>query len=262
MLLSEISILDKGEVTKNGQWSSHVNNFNFLAKDNSKLLGYIGKNKVISVNGSFTELYVAVVSAQNNKPLVIVEFTINSTRRAKMVDFVVSSPGYQGSGLATYLYAWLIKTQNWILQSGDEQSPGGMSIWKKLYQMPGIDVYAWDIRKHQAIQIDLDDFEYGNEIYPALDDADEYTDEQQKLIDSLPLLRKKHNAINQQIQKLRDSRGMFDARSKEELDLIKLSAKLYDKIDDIKKITGDDINSLFADKSTKNNNRVLVATKK
>lgn len=60
-------------------------------------------------------------------------------------------PQIQGKGLALPLYAYVVK-KGYTLVSDREQSKGSQTIWKKLTQLPGIFVYAWDRHTDEFFQ--------------------------------------------------------------------------------------------------------------
>jgi hypothetical protein len=84
-------------------------------------------------------------------------------------------PKYQGSGLGLKLYEALIKDFNMILVSDSTQSPGGAYLWKRLFKVPGITVYAYNPlakkSKDKYIQVDSEEdareleTDYGPELY-------------------------------------------------------------------------------------------------
>ena len=74
----------------------------------------------------------------NNGPTL----TINSRRGAWSVSMVRVDVAYSGFGLAPEIYRWLMINHNMVFQAGDEQSPGGKSIWYKLSCMDDVIVYG------------------------------------------------------------------------------------------------------------------------
>lgn len=64
---------------------------------------------------------------------------------------VFFDPTIQGKGLALPLYAYVVK-KGYTLVSDREQSKGSQTIWKKLTQLPGIFVYAWDRKYNEFFQ--------------------------------------------------------------------------------------------------------------
>lgn len=49
---------------------------------------------------------------------------------------------YKGFGLAPKLYAWLLMKEQYVLQAGDDQSPGGRKIWHSLAKEKDVLVYG------------------------------------------------------------------------------------------------------------------------
>lgn len=72
---------------------------------------------------------------------------------------------YLGLGLATKVYAYLIKNKNYTLWSTDAQTKGGKTIWEKLAKIPGILVFAWDDKKKEAISLDKNDLFGETDLY-------------------------------------------------------------------------------------------------
>lgn len=64
---------------------------------------------------------------------------------------VFFNPRIQGKGIALPLYAYVVK-KGYTLVSDREQSRGSQTIWKKLSQLPGIFVYAWDRKYDEFFQ--------------------------------------------------------------------------------------------------------------
>jgi GNAT superfamily N-acetyltransferase len=82
---------------------------------------------------------------------------------------------YQGQGLGLKLYEALIKDFGMMLISDDNQSWGGAGLWKRLFSVPGILVYAYNPRakddKYKYVQVDSQDdakhleADYGDDLY-------------------------------------------------------------------------------------------------
>jgi len=82
---------------------------------------------------------------------------------------------YQGSGLGLKLYEALIKDFSLILVSDTIQSLGGAKLWRRLFDSPGITVYAYNPEakedKYKYVPVDgFDDLGqldtlYGDELY-------------------------------------------------------------------------------------------------
>jgi hypothetical protein len=82
---------------------------------------------------------------------------------------------YQGSGLGLKLYEALIKDFSLILVSDTIQSLGGAKLWRRLFDVPGIDVYAYNptAREDKYKYVSVDGFDdlgqlntvYGPELY-------------------------------------------------------------------------------------------------
>ena len=72
---------------------------------------------------------------------------------------------YQGLGLMTKLYAYLIIKKNFVLWTNGGQSKGGRSIWEKLSKVPGVLVYIWNSKTREATSIDPNDWNGDVSIY-------------------------------------------------------------------------------------------------
>ncbi len=68
------------------------------------------------------------------------------------------SPKYQGQNLGYKLYKLLIQKVNITLVSDKEQSPGGQSIWTKLWKTPGIFVYGAYEKQHAFLRGDYTEY--------------------------------------------------------------------------------------------------------
>lgn len=113
--------------------------------------------------------------SSNKKQSVISELFLSNDYcpGAYHVDSMQIDHRFQGHGIATLLYRYLIKKLGIILQAGTLQSPGGRKIWAQLAKESGIQIFAAYRRGKQLIQIESDD------------DSDELFHETVKLYDGV-----------------------------------------------------------------------------
>lgn len=205
MHINEITFLPNGQFTKKGNFSGMATSFIYEFKNDSKakILGKM-KEGIVAYTMHSDFPAVAIIDNNTKRPIIVSRMYRGSSKNASAycIDTTVVSPKYLGTGLATKLYAWLILKQNWIIQSGREQTVGGSMIWQKLYSVPGIQVYAWDKKKKQAVHIELEDFDYGDEIYAELAIRNDEKYDTTALENVLKKLRQKQNSIDKQLGQL------------------------------------------------------------
>lgn len=63
------------------------------------------------------------------------------------------NPALQGKGVMYRLFVHLIKNENMTIESDVFQSRGAIKLWKKLYNTPGVLVYGFDPKTHQAFHV-------------------------------------------------------------------------------------------------------------
>lgn len=59
------------------------------------------------------------------------------------VDVVTVDNAYKNQGIAIALYTAALTHKKCVIVAGDEQTPGGVSMWVKLAKTPNIDVRGW-----------------------------------------------------------------------------------------------------------------------
>jgi len=106
---------------------------------------------------------IQIFDTVNKKIAGFIEL-IKLRKSYSIVETAVDTP-YLGIGLATTVYAYLIKNKNYTLWSTDAQTKGGKTIWEKLAKIPGILVFAWDDKKKEAISLDKHDLFGETDLY-------------------------------------------------------------------------------------------------
>jgi GNAT superfamily N-acetyltransferase/RNA:NAD 2'-phosphotransferase (TPT1/KptA family) len=86
--------------------------------------------------------------------------------RKGWIDNVAARQDYQGKGLATMLYAWLLQKGIYkSITSGLSQTKGGRQVWEQLARTSGIMVYGWDIVDRKAFSLDPFDLNSEEPVY-------------------------------------------------------------------------------------------------
>lgn len=107
--------------------------------ENAAVLGYRWQLKILDLpQGAKRFIYVVDHNQMNRNwcPKVAIELQLKRENDGSWsVDLIVVDQAYQGEGLSTKLYKFLIKNlPDFVLRAGSAQSPGGRYIWYKLAQ--------------------------------------------------------------------------------------------------------------------------------
>lgn len=94
----------------------------------------------------------------DSKGVTIGSITCSRSSNSKImtIDTTALSPKHHGKGLMMRAYAHIVTKMGIELRSGSTQSPGGMKLWQRLSQMPGITVYALRGTKRVPVRVAAD----------------------------------------------------------------------------------------------------------
>lgn len=85
----------------------------------------------------------------------VMEISLSKQKGSYIVDMARIDSRFQGHGIAPKIYKSIIKKLGIILQAGEMQSPGGRSIWARMANMKGIELFALDSRgKYYDVDVD------------------------------------------------------------------------------------------------------------
>jgi len=100
-----------------------------------KKIGYISGYSLFQCKENNHEI-IQIFDNINKVPAGYIEFNLKG--KAHVISETSVDKPYLGLGLATKVYAYLIKIHNYILWNVDAQTAGGKSIWEKLALISGI----------------------------------------------------------------------------------------------------------------------------
>jgi GNAT superfamily N-acetyltransferase len=124
------------------------NDLGFLTNWESEtavLLGYRWQLKILELrHGGKRFIYVVNHNHldRHGTPKVVIEMQLKRESDGSWsVELVVVDRAYQGEGLSTKLYKFLLKNlPDFVLRAGSAQSPGGRYIWYKLAQSRAVEI--------------------------------------------------------------------------------------------------------------------------
>lgn len=182
---------------------------NYIEDGNGKeikvILGKISGYDLYVRNEKRTQM-IQIYDVINNRVAGYVELV--RLNNSYSIQETVVNKEYLGRGLATKVYAYLIKNKNYILWSTGAQTKGGKTIWEKLAKIPGILVFAWDDKMKEAISLDKNDLFGEEDIYDTDVEYDE--DKYNKLFDERESIgysdKNKFNKLSKQMKKLKKER--------------------------------------------------------
>lgn len=156
------------------------------SKEDIRMLGKIQRYDIICMK-QYKD-FIAIYDPINKKYAGFVD--MEREGRSHCISRAANAKDYQGLGLMTKLYVFLILNKNYVLWSQSSQSKGGKSIWEKLCKVKGINVFAWDIKRNKAYQIEPDE---------PFDEQDIYATEIDKLYIKKSSLENKINSLKSKL---------------------------------------------------------------
>lgn len=153
------------EINRDQNTESGINSYTDY--DNYDLVGDFRGIKVYTYQKGTARVYLG--RHQNFKSNVfIVNLYHIASPNVFQVGLTSVKPKFQGFKFMPEVYAFIMKNQNIIIQSGPAQSQGGQQIWNKLTEIPGIQVFAREKESSEIFELEYDS-ESGDLYNAALD---------------------------------------------------------------------------------------------
>lgn len=118
------------------------------------------KDFTILRNGAIGDQTITFWATKNDDPAGFL--TLIQHGKGYTTGYVRFKDEHRGTGIALEIYKWLI-SKGIMLISDSSQSRGGKSIWKRLFNTPGINVYGYHFngmtKEIDFTSLEIDDFD-------------------------------------------------------------------------------------------------------
>lgn len=227
MLINEIELISSNAFTFKSISAKYIAKYQQkLSRPDvytTSVIGNFSTFKVVRMNED-SENEIAFLLLERNQVAAVFSFYLLDNYMQSEMSIV--SNEYAGKNIAPLFYKWLlVKNITKSIMSGNTQTPGGKSIWKRLCKLPDITVFVWNKRTDSASAIELEDFLDGSiDLYD-----EDSADEEDAINDEIKQLHWNYNMdtpdnVNKKVEELEDQLSKVRQQKRDIRDLLVLVA--------------------------------------